>query len=124
MTTTTMPRAAQRDSALCRAREVRRKRGELKRALKRGELSLEAALREDALQTMPVTDVLAYLPYRSDAKASGRTLERARYGPAQILVAAKIAPNRAVAALTDAQRERLLDTAERLRPQLVVRDDH
>ncbi|MCY0924226.1 MULTISPECIES: integration host factor, actinobacterial type [unclassified Streptomyces] len=89
----------QRRAALEKAVVVRRERGAVRGALKRGELSLREVLTDDskAIRKMPVRALLEALP------AIGKS--RAR----KVLTELRIAESRRVRGLGARQRERLLD---------------
>lgn len=75
-------RVAQRDAALLRANRVRKYRGDLKRELKAGDVSLEFVLFEADpadVDGMQIFDVLAALPRWGETRAD-RVMRRMKLG--------------------------------------------
>lgn len=87
----------QRAEALARAATVRRERAELKGRLKRGEVTLAEALREDTAARLKVSELLASLPGMGKVRT------------AQVMEQHGIAGNRRVGGLGAKQRQALAE---------------
>lgn len=103
--------AKQRTAALARANEIRAQRKVLKVGLKSGRVSLEQAMAEPALATMPTIKLANELPWHRTTvgKASPTTNGRLTLKARTMLRQAGVPPLRAVGLLTDRQRERLVE---------------
>ena len=95
--------AAQRREALALANKVRSERAQLKRDLKRGEVSIAELLREPpgCLASAKVMDLLRALPGYGPAKT------------ARLLTRCRVSPSKSMAGLTERQREALIAALEK-----------
>ena len=101
----------EKNSALERAREIRKKRSEIKKGLKAGSLALEELLTEEnkyfpEVSEMRIMDLMKSLPGFGDIRVS------------KILEELKISSRKKIKGLGDRQKSRLLDYFTGLRFKL------
>ena len=119
-----MSREKQWETALRRGNAIRLARAEIRRALKRGRIDIRDALEHPAVQTMPVYELLAYLPAhrgRGRGKQPRPAKALARELAAAVWINSETLP---VAALSQPRRDRVAEVVWQRVPGCRVPLDH